>query len=123
MLGPMATARPHVLGIDDGPFEKFASRPVPVVGVMMEGPDLVEAVVRTEFPVDGDGATRFLADWVSSLRCRPALQGIFLGGITIAGLGLVDVVELSERLALPVLVVNRRDPPRRSGSHRRFVRF
>ncbi len=36
--------RPHILGIDDGPFEKGASREVVVVGVMLEGRDLVEGV-------------------------------------------------------------------------------
>ncbi len=35
--------RPHVLGVDDGPFDKGVSRTVPLVGVTMEGPDLVEA--------------------------------------------------------------------------------
>lgn len=102
--------RPHTLGIDDGPFEKSADASVPIVAVMMEGAHLVEAVARTEFPVDGDRATEFLAEWVASLRCRPALRGIFLGGITIAGLGVVDAEELSGRLDVPVLVVNRRNP-------------
>jgi endonuclease V-like protein UPF0215 family len=106
----MTSARPHSLGIDDGPFEKFRSTTVPIVGVMMEGPDLVEGVARTEFAVDGEDATGFLANWVEGLRFRPALQGIFLGGITIAGLGVVDLVALAERMGLPVLAVNRRDP-------------
>jgi len=106
----MSAGRPHTLGIDDGPFEKFRSATVPVVGVMMEGPDLVEGVARTEFEVDGEDATGFLAAWVAGLRFRPALQGIFLGGITIAGLGVVDLAALAERLDLPVLAVNRRDP-------------
>ncbi len=102
--------RPHILGIDDGPFEKGGSREVVVVGVMMEGPDLVEGVAVTSFPVDGPDATPFLAAWVEGLRLRPALQGIVLGGITLAGLAVVDITLLSERLELPVLVVNRRDP-------------
>ena len=34
--------RPHVLGIDDGPFDKSTDTTVPIVGVMMEGADLVE---------------------------------------------------------------------------------
>ncbi len=110
-LSPMRQAgRPHILGIDDGPFDKSASREVVVVGVMMEGSDLVESVVVTSFPVDGPEATPFLADWVSGLRLRPALQGVVLGGITLAGLAVVDMTLLSERLGLPVLVVNRRDP-------------
>jgi len=102
--------RPHVLGIDDGPVDKQSRAPVPVVGVMMEGADLVEAVAITRFPVDGAGATDFLAGWVSGLRLRPALQAVVLGGITIAGLGVLEVERLSRELRRPVLIVNRRAP-------------
>jgi len=102
--------RPHVLGIDDGPFDKHADARAPVVGVMMEGADLVEAVAITAFPVDGEDAARFLADWVGGLRFASALHGVVLGGVTIAGLGVVDVAEMSRRLQLPVMVVNRKRP-------------
>jgi endonuclease V-like protein UPF0215 family len=102
--------RPHVLGIDDGPFDKRRDREVPIVGVMMEGHDLVEAVVATRFPVDGPDAATFLARWIGGLRLRPALQAVVLGGITIAGLGVVDVEALARALRRPVLVANRRDP-------------
>lgn len=102
--------RPHLLGIDDGPFEKFADERVPLVGVMMEGPDRIEGVATTAFPVDGAAVAEFLADWVGALRCRAGLHGVVLGGITIAGLAVVDVALLSERLELPVLVVNRHNP-------------
>ncbi len=102
--------RPHTLGVDDGPFDKFRSREVTLVAVMMEGPDLVEAVATTRFGVDGDDATGFLADWIDGLRSREALHGVFLGGITIAGLGVVDLRALADRLGLPVMAVNRRDP-------------
>lgn len=100
--------RPHVLGIDEGPVEKQGR--TPVVGVTMEGSDLVEAVAVTEFPVDGDGVTAFLADWIEGLRIRPVLQAVVFGGITVAGLGVLDPNALAERLGLPVLVVNRRAP-------------
>ena len=103
--------RPHVLGIDDGPFEKFRlGAEAPLVGVMREGSDLVEAVAVTRFPVDGDGVTEFLAEWIASLRFRPALQAVVFGGITLAGLAVLDPEALAARLRLPVLVVNRRAP-------------
>ncbi len=106
--------RPHLLGIDDGPFDKWrdraAGRPVPLVAVMMEGSDRVEAVATAEFPVDGEGVTAFLAGWVAGLRCRPLLHGVVLGGVTLAGLAVVDPEALAARLGLPVLVVNRREP-------------
>jgi endonuclease V-like protein UPF0215 family len=103
-------SRPHLLGIDDGPFDKRPGARAPVVGVMMEGADLVEAVALTDFPVDGEDAARFLAEWVAGLRFRAALHGVVLGGVTMAGLGIVDVAELSRRLELPVMVVNRKHP-------------
>jgi endonuclease V-like protein UPF0215 family len=101
--------RPHVLGIDDGPFEKFESETTPIVGVMMEGPDLVEAVAVTRFGIDGEDVTGFLAEWIAGLRFRPALHAVIFGGITIAGLGVLDIEELARRTGVPVVVVNRRE--------------
>jgi endonuclease V-like protein UPF0215 family len=100
---------PRVLGIDDAPFRKGQPEAVPVVGVVMEGATFVEGVAIGSFPVDGDGATEWLADWVNGTRWHPALQGIVLGGITIAGLGIVDVVALAEAVGVPVLAVTRKD--------------
>jgi len=100
---------PHVLGIDDGPFEKGVSSTTPIVGVMTEGARLVEAVAVTTFPVDGNDVTSFLAEWIQNLRFGPALQAVIFGGVTIAGLGVVDIVDLAERLGIPAMVVNRRD--------------
>ena len=106
----MGAPRLHLIGIDDGPFEKFVDAEVPLVAVMMEGPDLVEAVATRRFPVDGEDATSVLARWIGGLRCRPALQGVLVGGVTLAGLGVVDLPALSVALELPVLNVNRRRP-------------
>jgi hypothetical protein len=99
---------PRVLGIDDAPFTKRQLSDVPVVGVVTEGALLVEGVAVTSFPVDGDDATGFLSDWIRTMRWYPSLQAVVLGGVTVAGLGLVDVAELSSRLDLPVLAVTRR---------------
>ena len=99
-----------MLGIDDGPFEKGQPEPVPIVGVMMEGSEVVESVATTRFPVDGADATDFLASWISGLRSRPSLHAVMLGGVTIAGLGTIDLRQLSARLGVPVLSVTRRDP-------------
>ena len=106
----MTPRRPHLLGVDDAPFDKQQAGPVPIVGVVMEGPDRIESIALGQFPVDGEDVTGYLAAWIGSLRARPTLQGVILGGITVAGLAVVDVSTLAERLALPVLVVTRRNP-------------
>ena len=106
----MNASRPHVLGVDDAPFEKGQRAAVPIVGVMMEGADLVESVAIGSFAVDGHDATGFLSEWISGLRSFASLQAVFLGGITLAGLGTVDVAALATRLGVPVLSATRRDP-------------
>ncbi|HKC51315.1 MAG TPA: DUF99 family protein [Myxococcota bacterium] len=102
--------RPHLLGIDEGPFVKGQAEPVPLVAAVCEGADLLESVALSAFPVDGDGATEFLARWLGGLRVRASLQGVALGGITLAGLALVDIHALSDALRVPVLAVTRRPP-------------
>jgi endonuclease V-like protein UPF0215 family len=47
---------------------------------------------------------------VGGLRLRASLQAVMLGGITIAGLGVVDVEALAAQLGRPVLVATRRRP-------------
>jgi endonuclease V-like protein UPF0215 family len=106
----VATPRPHILGIDDAPFEKGQRQSVPIIAVMMEGSDLVEGVAIDSFPVDGGGATDHLVRWITGLRFHASLQGVVLGGITMAGLGVVDVSALARGLGAPVLVVTRRHP-------------
>jgi uncharacterized protein len=96
--------------VDDAPFDKRQTAPVPLIGVTMEGPDRIESVAMGQFPVDGEDVTGYLAGWIGGLRSRPALQGVILGGITVAGLAVVDVGDLAERLGLAVLVVTRRNP-------------
>jgi endonuclease V-like protein UPF0215 family len=99
-----------VLGIDDAPFRKGQDGEVPLVGVVMAGTTQVEGVTIRTFPVDGDGATGFLADWIGALRWSEVLQALLLGGVSIAGLGLVDLEDLTTRLGFPVLAVTRREP-------------
>ena len=105
----MSGSSPHVLGVDDAPFEKRQAAEVPIVAVMMQGSTLVEGVAVGSFAIDGEDATDYLASWISSLRWHAALQAVVLGGITIAGLGIVDIAALAGRLGLPVISATRRD--------------
>jgi len=105
-----APARPRLLGIDDGPFQKGVDATTPLVAALVEGGDRLEGVAIHSFPVDGEGVTGFLADWIRGLRFHPAAHAVVLGGVTIAGLAIVDLPALAEALGLPVIAVSRRDP-------------
>lgn len=97
------------MGIDDGPFVKGRDREVPVVAVMMEGSTLVEGVALSTFPVDGDRATERLEKWIKDMRWYESLQGIILGGITIAGLGVIEIGRLTKEVGKPVISVTREE--------------
>jgi endonuclease V-like protein UPF0215 family len=106
----MASRRPHLVGIDDGPFTKGSDRDTPLVAVLMEGCELVEAVATARFPIDGDDVSGFLARWIGGLRFRDTAQGLVFGGLTIAGLAVLDLARLARDTGLPVFSVNRREP-------------
>jgi endonuclease V-like protein UPF0215 family len=52
----------------------------------------------------------FLARWISGLRFRPAAHGLVFGGLTIAGLAVIDPELIAATTGMPVLVVNRKPP-------------
>jgi endonuclease V-like protein UPF0215 family len=82
---------------------------VPVVGAVFAGLRL-EGVLRGRVRRDGANATRALVQLAAGSKFAPQLQLVLLQGIALAGFNVVDVAELHERLALPVLVVARRAP-------------
>jgi endonuclease V-like protein UPF0215 family len=94
------TRSPHLLGIDEGPFVKGQAERVPVVAALCEGASVLEAVARTDFPVDGAGATEFLVEWIGSLRAVSALQGNHARGSRSPGSASSSVRVLSRRSPL-----------------------
>lgn len=99
----------NVVGIDDGPFDHGHRGDVPVVGAVYAGLRF-DGVVIGRARRDGADATRRLAEMVAGSRFAEHLQLVLLDGIAVAGFNVVDVGELSRRLAMPVLVVCRRQP-------------
>jgi hypothetical protein len=100
----------HVLAVDDAPFDRFRDREALAVGVVTAGPGLVEAVLTTRLPVDARDVTSCLERWIRASRLAPALRAVLFEGITIAGLGVIDLPRLSSGLGLPVIAVARKAP-------------
>jgi endonuclease V-like protein UPF0215 family len=100
---------PHILAIDDAPFTKFEDETVPVVAVMMEGATMLDGVAFNKMKIDDPEATRFIISWIKEMRWTPSLQAVIFGGVTIAGLGLLNLPLISEESNLPVISVTRQD--------------
>jgi endonuclease V-like protein UPF0215 family len=104
-----AARTPHVAGFDDAPFDRQHRGDVLVVGTVFAGARL-HGVLACKVRRDGANATRSIADCVRRSRFFPQLHAVLLQGIAFAGFNVVDIHELNQVLALPVLVVCRRRP-------------
>lgn len=98
---------PHILGIDDGPFSISKDEVVPLVGVLTQASTPLEGVAVNQFPVDGKEATQFYSRWIRSMRWYESIQAVMINGITVAGLGVININRLSSLLSLPVLSMTR----------------
>lgn len=97
------------LGIDDGPFH-FGDDEVPLVGVVVQAPAYIEAVLMTHAHVDGRDATERILGMVRPSRYREGLRTIFLNGIAVGGFNVIDLEELHRELDVPIVTVTRRAP-------------
>jgi len=100
----------RVIGIDDGPFNKFKDKHVLIVGVVMRGGLFVDGVLSSKAEVDGNEATKVLVKMINNCKFKPQLQCIFLNGIAVAGFNVVDIEKLNKKTKIPVVVVIRTNP-------------
>ncbi len=97
------------LGIDDGPFH-FGDALVPLVGVAVQAPSYIEAVLTGHARVDGRDATEAILRMVGHSRYREGLRMLFLNGIAVGGFNVIDLDTLHRELDVPVVTVTRRTP-------------
>jgi uncharacterized protein len=98
----------NVIGFDDAPFERGESGKVALVGTVCSGTRL-DIVVRGHVDQDGFDAAEVMARLVSE-RKLVHVRAVMMQGITVAGFNIVDIQELSAKLAMPVMVVMRKRP-------------
>jgi hypothetical protein len=99
----------HTIGFDDAPFEREHRGDVLVVGAAFAGLR-VEGVLSTRVRRDGANATRAIAALVRSCRFYEHTRLVMFQGIALAGFNVIDIHALHAEVAIPVLVVARRQP-------------
>jgi len=100
----------RVLGIDDGPFDKFNDSEVIVVGTVYRGGSFIDGVVSTHVKVDGNDSTKQIVKMINKCKFRPQLQAIILDGIAVGGFNVINVSDLNKKTKIPVIVVMRDYP-------------
>jgi endonuclease V-like protein UPF0215 family len=97
------------IGIDDAPFDRSHRGDVGLVGVVFTRTRL-DGVMTGKLRKDGANATRAIAELIEGSPFAEHAQVVLLGGITFGGFNVVDIHALHERLALPILVIARKQP-------------
>lgn len=105
----MASVITNVVGFDDAPFAHQHRGDVRLFGVICARTRL-DGIVSGFVRRDGANAAERMAELVERSQFKSCVRAVLLQGITVAGFNVVDVHRLSERLALPVVVVARRKP-------------
>ncbi len=100
----------RVLGIDDGPFDKFKDKECLVVGTVFRGGNYPDGILSTKVRVDGTDSTQKLVSMINKSKFKPQLQSIILDGIALGGFNVIDIETLNKKTKIPVIVVVRNYP-------------
>ena len=100
----------RVLGIDDGPFDKFNDKKTIVIGAIYRGGSFIDGIISTYVKVDGKDSTKKLVKMINKCKFRPQLQAIILDGIAVGGFNVINVSDLNKKTKIPVIVVMRDYP-------------
>ena len=101
----------RVIGIDDGPFDKFKKKGnVLVVGTIYRGGNFLDGLVTTKAKVDGTNSTTKIIEMINKSKFKKQIRAIMLDGIAVGGFNVIDLVKLNKKTKKPVIAVIRRKP-------------
>ncbi len=100
----------RIIGIDDGPFNKFKDKEALVVGTLYRGGNFMDGLMSTKAKIDGTDSTDKIARMINKSKFKPQLRAIFLNGIAVGGFNVIDIKKLNKKTKVPVIVVIRSFP-------------
>ena len=100
----------RIIGIDDGPFNKFKDKECLVIGVVTRGGLYIDAILSTKVEVDGDDATEKIIEMINKSRQKDQIRIIMVDGISLAGFNVIDLEELYLKTGKPVIAITRKKP-------------
>lgn len=96
-----------MLGIDDS---ALIGKRILVVGAFFRGGVWLDGVVSGYITRDGMDATESLCKLISGSKHHDQIRVVMLDGVTYAGFNPVDIVELSQKTGVGVIVLMRESP-------------
>ncbi len=101
----------RILGVDDGPFEKFSNkRKVLVVCTVYRGKSSIDGLLSFHVRKDGFDATAKLIKAINTSKHKAQLSVVMIDGVALGGFNIIDLERVYEETGLPVIAVVRRKP-------------
>lgn len=98
-----------MVGFDDAPFSRDHRGDVLLVGTVCSRTRL-DGVLSSRVRRDGTDSTERMIEMVAGAQFAEHVRAVLLQGIAVAGFNVVDIHRLHAELAVPILVVARREP-------------
>jgi endonuclease V-like protein UPF0215 family len=96
----------RTIGIASGPIGRKSTV---VFGIIIRS-GIIEGALSTRVDVNGCDGTRKILHMISRSRFKAQIKAIALNGIAIAGLNIIDVKKLEDKLGIRVFVITRKKP-------------
>ena len=103
------------LGIYNVPFttrttegNKIRKNKTSIIGAVTRGGDSLEGVMSTEITIDGSDSTDQIIKMINESRYKSQIQGIFLNGISIGGLNLINIQKVFRETGIPTIIIMRK---------------
>lgn len=100
----------RIIGIDDGPFDKFHDKEAIVVGTVFRGGEYLDGILSTKVEVDGFDATLKIIDMINRCKWKTQVHAIMFDGIAVAGFNVINAKNLHKETGIPVIIVIRHYP-------------
>ncbi len=103
--------KPRTISFDDGKFRKTQKETI-IIGVVTRGDEEVENIASSKVKIDGDDSTEKIIEMVNN--CKQNLKAIFLDGIAVAGLNVMDIERIHEKTGTPTIIISKDEPNKES---------
>jgi len=100
----------RVIGIDDGPFFKFRTGKVLIIGTIFRGGSFMDGLLTTQATVDGNDSTKNIAAMINRSKFKTQIRAILLNGIGVGGFNIIDLPKLHKLTKIPIIAVTRKHP-------------
>ncbi|MFH1917182.1 MAG: DUF99 family protein [Nanoarchaeota archaeon] len=100
----------RIIGIDDGPFDKFKDKEALIVGTVFRGGQYLDGILTTRVSIDGFDATYNIIQMIKKSKWKSQIRAIMLDGIAVAGFNVINIKNLHKETGIPVIVIIRQYP-------------